>query len=186
MTIFSRNKSSSKADEPQYISGRNMPASNGQEESSDKKKKDSDKKDKATDKKEKTPAYKIVCLPLDTRSGRVLLVNKSENSNNWVLPKTDDAEVPQPEATAHAIAANIVGVEGRLTNHIGEFTQSGKKRVKAYVNAYEFQVMNILSEYQCKESRGRRWFTYVEAMHILSDKPFQQNILRKASIAPKF
>ncbi|KAI9286963.1 hypothetical protein BC943DRAFT_320370 [Umbelopsis sp. AD052] len=206
MTIFSRNKSSPKVEEPQYTSGRTMPAvttacvpkqtnkalasydpssatqSNELEESLEKKKKDSEKKDK----KDKAPAYKIICLPLDTRSGRVLLVNKSENSNDWVLPKTNDEEVPQPEATAHAIAANIAGVEGRLTNHIGEFTQSGKKRVKAYVNAYEFQVMNILTEYQCRESRGRRWFTYVEAMHILSDKPFQQSILRKASIAPKF
>lgn len=72
-------------------------------------------------------------------------------------PKSDDEEIPQPEAIAHAIAANIVGVEGRLISHIGEFTQSGKKRVKAYTNAYEFQVTNILSEYQHKESRGRKW-----------------------------
>lgn len=72
-------------------------------------------------------------------------------------PKTDDEEIPQPEATAHAIAANIVGVEGRLISHIGEFTQSGKKRVKAYTNAYEFQVLNILSEYEHKETRGRKW-----------------------------
>ena len=132
----------------------------------------------------------------------------NKRTHHQKQPKSDDEEIPQPEATAHAIAANIVGVEGRLISHIGEFTQSGKKRVKAYTNAYEFQVMNILSEYQHKESRGRKWvsplryasfvihrtnfdlfvnqFTYVEAMHILSDKPFQQSILRKASIAPKF
>lgn len=84
----------------------NTSQSDEQEESTEKKKKFSDKKkkaldkdetslnsdekasddaDKAAEKKEKVPKYKIVCLPLDTRSGRVLLVTKANNSNSWVL-----------------------------------------------------------------------------------------------------
>jgi hypothetical protein len=51
----------------------------------DKEEKASDDGDKATEKKEKVPKYKIICLPLDTRSGRVLLVTKANNSNSWVL-----------------------------------------------------------------------------------------------------
>jgi hypothetical protein len=81
----------------------NTSQSDEQEENVDKKKKPSDKKkkalerdettldnadkasDNASEKKEKVPKYKIICLPLDTRSGRVLLVTKADNSNSWVL-----------------------------------------------------------------------------------------------------
>jgi len=77
----------------------NTSQSDEQEDNTEKKKKPSDKKkmaldkdettldkeDKATEKKEKVPKYKIICLPLDTRSGRVLLVTKADNSNIWVL-----------------------------------------------------------------------------------------------------
>jgi hypothetical protein len=118
-----------------------------------------------------------------------------------VQPKWNLIEESPPEATAHGIANHLAGVQGRLTSHIGEFTQQGKKkRIKAYINAYEFQTTAVLDEYQAKESRSRRWvrhvreltdmyylqFTYVDAMQALSDKPFQQNILRHTSIAPKF
>jgi hypothetical protein len=37
------------------------------------------------EKKIKTPKYQIICLPLDTRSGRVLLVTKADDTNIWVL-----------------------------------------------------------------------------------------------------
>ncbi|KAJ2964211.1 hypothetical protein NQZ79_g867 [Umbelopsis isabellina] len=137
--------------------------------------------------KTKVPKYQVVCLPLDMSAGRVLLVTKTDDSNVWVLPKWNLIEGNPPEATAHGIATHLAGVQGRLTSHIGEFTQLGKKkRIKAYITVYEFQTTAVLDEYQAKEARSRRWFTYVDAMQALSDKPFQQNILRRTSIAPKF
>jgi hypothetical protein len=39
----------------------------------------------SSEKKIKLPKYQIVCLPLDTRSGRLLLVTKADDSNVWVL-----------------------------------------------------------------------------------------------------
>jgi hypothetical protein len=89
--------------------------SNEQEKSPEKKKSNSDKKkktlemnekgsdqnDKATDKIEKVPAYRIVCLPLDTRSGRVLLVSKSDNSGDWVL--VSDKSTTRHYITLHAM-----------------------------------------------------------------------------------
>ncbi|CAO3682366.1 unnamed protein product [Umbelopsis vinacea] len=141
----------------------------------------------SSEKKIKLPKYQIVCLPLDTRSGRLLLVTKADDSNVWVLPKWNASETQSAESIAHGIALNIAGVEGRLTSHIGEFTQlAKKKRVKAYINAYELQCTSVLNDYECNETRSRRWFTYVDAMQALADKPFQQNILRHTSIAPKF
>lgn len=67
-----------------------------------------------------------------------------------------------PEATAHGIATHLAGVQGRLTSHVGEFTQQGKKkRIKAYIAVYEFQTTAILEDYQAKETRSRRWVRHV-------------------------
>jgi hypothetical protein len=44
-----------------------------------------DELEESPEKKIKLPKYQIVCLPLDTRSGRVLLVTKADDSNVWVL-----------------------------------------------------------------------------------------------------
>lgn len=44
-----------------------------------------DVSEEGSEQRPKPPKYQVVCLPLDTRSGRVLLVTKADDASVWVM-----------------------------------------------------------------------------------------------------
>ena len=111
-----------------------------------------------------------------TKNSTLLIKNKK---NKWCIPGGGIEDYDETfQIGALRELKEEAGIIGIVTDYVGNFKDSNGK------NKHSTFVWNVipLKKLECyKENyRERRWFTYMEALEILSEKPLHQDILRNS------
>ncbi|KAI5776604.1 NUDIX hydrolase domain-like protein [Geopyxis carbonaria] len=133
----------------------------------------------------------VVAVSLDKR--KVLVVESTNRTNHWVLPKggyeTDEA---RPEEAAAREAWEEAGILGRVTRNLGEIwdtrSPSSMKPTKTHTRTlyyfFEFMVEKEENQWPEMHKRKRRWLTYQEAARCfqLMNRPELREALDRSSV----
>ncbi|KAF8945789.1 hypothetical protein BGZ47_001926 [Haplosporangium gracile] len=118
------------------------------------------------------------CVPIDKRERRVLLVASSKNEGEWVLPKGGWENDETQEQAAARETWEEAGAIGRIVAHLGEYEHKVSKKTghaESIFIFFEMEVERIEEKWPEMKKRERRWFTFEEALQIVSKK-----VMRKA------
>jgi diphosphoinositol-polyphosphate diphosphatase len=99
------------------------------------------------------------------------------------LPKGGWEADEDCDEAARREAMEEAGIEISINHDLGEFEQAPRPAAaKCLYRFYEATVLEEKDEWPEKHMRERRWMGYAEALDALSDRPEQQEALRKSGI----
>ncbi|KAI7861533.1 NUDIX hydrolase domain-like protein [Spinellus fusiger] len=119
------------------------------------------------------------CVPIDTHTGRVLLIASSKHKGVWVIPKGGWEKDESSTDAALRETYEEAGVRGTMAGLLGTFDVAENGITKTRFWIYELHVEQVLEEWPEKKERQRQWFTYEEAIKALVFKPFMQEALSR-------
>ncbi|CAG8721981.1 17983_t:CDS:2, partial [Acaulospora morrowiae] len=127
------------------------------------------------------------CVPVNKKTGEILLITQRKKEGGWVLPKGGwENDESQQEAAARETYEEA-GARGRLTSFIGVWdhhTVNKKTGLpKAMFSFFEMEVDKLEDNWPEMDERDRQWFAYEDALDALI-KPFMREVVKQCSLAP--
>ncbi|RUS22089.1 NUDIX hydrolase domain-like protein [Endogone sp. FLAS-F59071] len=132
------------------------------------------------------------CVPVNSKTGQILLVSSRKHDDQWILPKGGwEIDETKEEAAARETYEEA-GLRGQITRYLGTWDYHKAERkngIPAHRRPptcfwlYEMEVEELLERWPEMEERVRKWFPYEDAIAALASKPFMQEAIRRSSLA---
>ncbi|KAL6618367.1 NUDIX hydrolase domain-like protein [Neocallimastix sp. 'constans'] len=143
------------------------------------------------------------CVPIDPKTGKVLLISCRKKPNCWIFPKGGWENDETVTSAAMRETWEEAGVKGEIVSMIGKFKQYKKfkkntckknpsidetnenerKYLHSEVLLYEMKVTEIADDWPEKNERERCWVSYDEAKNLIKKTAYVDEALDRSSIA---
>ncbi|CAG8487173.1 11258_t:CDS:2 [Funneliformis caledonium] len=127
------------------------------------------------------------CVPINRKTGKILLITRRKKGEGWVLPKGGWENDESKQEAAARETYEEAGARGRITSLIGVWKHHVIKKKtglpKAEFNFFEMEVDKLEENWPEMNERDRQWFSYEEALKELI-KPFMREVVEHCSLAP--
>ncbi|ORX57230.1 hypothetical protein BCR36DRAFT_153590 [Piromyces finnis] len=140
------------------------------------------------------------CVPIDLKTGKVLLISSRKRKDCWVFPKGGWENDETIVNAAMRETWEEAGVKGEIVKLLGKFKQY--KKIKKHTNIekselsedkkkylhseillYEMHVTEIAEEWPEKDERERVWVNYDDARKLIKKTDYVNEALELSSIA---
>jgi len=144
------------------------------------------------------------CVPVDLKTGKVLLVSSRKRDDCWVFPKGGWENDESITTAAMRETWEEAGVKGEITKFLGKFkrfkkikknthkkrnldiaeiSENGKRYLHSEILLYEMKVTEIAEDWPEKNERERYWASYEEAKELTKGTNYVYEALGLCSIA---
>ncbi|ORX83822.1 hypothetical protein BCR32DRAFT_291718 [Anaeromyces robustus] len=142
------------------------------------------------------------CVPVDPKTGKVLLISSRKRKDCWVFPKGGWENDETITDAAMRETWEEAGVKGEITKLLGKFkqykklkkhpkvnvdtaeiTDDGKKYLHSEILLYEMNVTEIAEDWPEKDERERRWVNYEDAKALVKKTAYVDEALELCSLA---
>jgi diphosphoinositol-polyphosphate diphosphatase len=141
------------------------------------------------------------CVPIDPKTGKVLLISSRKRKDCWVFPKGGWENDETITTAAMRETWEEAGVKGEIVKLLGKFkqykkikknskkirsteiTEDGKKYLHSEILLYEMHVTEVAEDWPEKDERERRWVNYDDAKALVKKTAYVDEALELSSIA---
>lgn len=125
------------------------------------------------------------CVPINKKTGEILLITRRKKGEGWVLPKGGWENDESEKEAALRETYEEAGARGQITSLIGVWEHHIKKTglPKTESSFFEMEVDKLEEKWPEMNERDRQWFSYDDALKALI-KPFMREVIEHCSLAP--